>query len=144
MREYHMASATESLKQPRPTESAAAKASQGEREMLECGGLSLDAVLTRLGATEKGLSPAQVQERLERYGPNEVEKSHKQGFIGEIFQRCKNPLVIQLLVIAGVSLWMDDVRSAVVVGGMVVLSVMLGYVQEKRSSKAVERLLSMI
>jgi Mg2+-importing ATPase len=139
-----MSSATETAKQNRPGESAAAKASQGEREMLDCGALPPETVLTRLGATEKGLSPEQVQERLERYGPNEVEKSHKVGFIGEIFQRCKNPLVIQLLVIAGVSYWMDDVRSALVVGLMVVLSVMLGYIQEKRSNQAVEKLLSMI
>ena len=39
---------------------------------------------------------------------------------------------------------MGDLRSASVVGGMVVLSVMLGYIQEARSSRAIETLLSMI
>ncbi len=139
-----MASTKEAVKPTRPAETAAAKAGQGEREMLDCGGLALEALLSKLGATEKGLNASQVQERLERFGLNEVEKAKHLGFLGEIYQRSKNPLVIQLLVIAGVSLWMGDVRSAVVVGGMVVLSVMLGYIQEARSSNAVERLLSMI
>src|SRR5262249_47945623 len=47
-------------------------------------------------------------------------------------------------VIAAVSLWMGDVRAATVVALMVVLSVILGYVQERRSNRAVESLLAMI
>ncbi len=124
----------------RATESA----THGEREMLECGALTAEAVLTRLSATDKGLAPEQVEERQQRIGPNEVEHTRRLGFFGEIFQRSKNPLVIQLLVIAVVSLWMGDVRAAVVVGGMVVLSVGLQYVQERRSSSAVEKLLAMV
>ena len=62
----------------------------------------------------------------------------------ELLQRCRNPLVIQLLVICGVSLLMGDVRAATVVGAMVVLSVVLAYVQEHRSSKAVEKLNAMV
>src|ERR1700690_3440143 len=129
-----MASTKEAVKPTRPAETAAAKAGQGEREMLDCGGLAQEALLAKLGVTDKGLNTSQVQERLERFGLNEVEKAKHLGFLGEIYQRSKNPLVIQLLVIAGVSLAMGDVRSAVVVGGMVVLSVMLGYIQEARSS----------
>jgi Mg2+-importing ATPase len=128
----------------RGSEPGPAAAAQGEREMLECAALPVEAVLARLGTTDKGLSPAQVEERLAQSGPNEVEHARKLGFVGEILERSKNPLVIQLFVIAAVSLWMGDVRAASVVGLMVVLSVMLGYVQERRSSRAVESLLSMI
>src|SRR5437016_12783695 len=112
--------------------------------MLECSALPVEAVLAKLGTTDKGLPPEQVEERHARFGPNEVEHARKLGFVGEIFERSKNPLVIQLFVIAAVSLWMGDVRAASVVGVMVVLSVLLGYVQERRSSRAVESLLSMI
>jgi Mg2+-importing ATPase len=62
----------------------------------------------------------------------------------ELLQRCRNPLVIQLLVICVVSLLMGDVRAATVVGAMVLLSVGLAYVQEHRSSKAVEKLNAMV
>jgi P-type Mg2+ transporter len=43
-----------------------------------------------------------------------------------------------------VSLLMGDVRAATVVGAMVLLSVVLAYVQEHRSSKAVEKLKAMV
>jgi Mg2+-importing ATPase len=39
---------------------------------------------------------------------------------------------------------MDDIRSTVVVGGMVFLSVILSYVQESRSSRAVEKLQKLV
>ena len=132
---------------PRRARTAAdgsARAAQGEREMLEVGALPPEAVFTRFGTSDKGLTPDQVEERLERVGPNEVEHARRLGFFGEIFQRSKNPLVIQLLVIAVVSLALGDVRAATVVGAMVILSVALGYVQERRSNNAVEKLLSMI
>jgi Mg2+-importing ATPase len=119
-------------------------AALGEQELLEISGLTPEAVLAKLGATDKGLSASSAEERRARCGPNLVESRRKTGFLGEIWDRTKNPLVIQLLVIAGVSLVMDDIPSAVVVGVMVVLSVILAYVQEARSNKAVEKLMAMV
>jgi len=137
-------SAAASNRRARPAEAASVAAAQGERELLECAALSAESVLARLGTSEKGLTPEQVEERLERFGHNEVEHARQLGFIGEIIDRSKNPLVIQLLVIAVVSLLMGDARASAVVGLMVVLSVLLGYAQERRSSRAVESLLAMI
>ena len=68
----------------------------------------------------------------------------KLGFIGEILQRCKNPLVIQLLVIAGVSYAMGDLRAAIVVGGMVVLERLAGLFPGNPLQQAVEKLLAMV
>jgi len=66
----------------------------------------------------------------------------------DILLRFKNPLVIQLMVIAIVSLATaqeaSDTASAVVVGAMVVLSVGLGFFQERKSGKAVEKLQEMV
>jgi Mg2+-importing ATPase len=119
-------------------------AALGEQELLDISGLAPEAVLAKLGATEKGLSLDASQERRARFGPNLVESRRKAGILGEIWERAKNPLVIQLLVIAGASLFMDDIPSAVVVSLMVVLSVILAYVQEARSNKAVEKLMAMV
>jgi Mg2+-importing ATPase len=116
----------------------------GEKELLELCSVSADTALSRLGVTDKGLSDEQVLEARAKYGLNEIAKRKKLGFIGEILQRCKNPLVIQLLVIALVSYAMGDLRAAIVVGVMIVLSVFLGYFQETRSSKAVDKLRDMV
>ncbi len=116
----------------------------GERELLDVCSLPVDAALTRLVVTDKGLDLAQIPERREKYGLNEISKRKQLGFIGEIFQRCKNPLVVQLFVISLVSYAMGDLRAAIVVGVMILLSVFLGYFQETRSSQAVEKLRAMV
>ncbi len=121
-----------------------AKAAEGERLLLEIGLLAPDAVLSRLNGTDHGLTTLEAGARRLRYGPNEITKRKKLSVVAEILDRCKNPLVIQLLVIAGVSYAMGDWRAAVVVGVMIILSVFLGYFQETRSSKAVEKLRAMV
>ena len=100
--------------------------------------------LQRLGVTENGLSNEQVEIAREEYGSNILSHRKEAGIVMELLQRCRNPLVIQLLVICVVSLLMGDLRAATVVGAMVLLSVVLAYVQEHRSSKAVEKLNAMV
>src|SRR5712691_4034072 len=118
--------------------------SANERELIDLCSLPAEATLSKLQVGEKGLDPGQVEERQGRYGLNEVAHQKKLGFLGEIFQRCKNPLVIQLLIIAGISYAMGDIRSTIVVAAMAVLSVALGYFQESRASRAVEKLQAMV
>lgn len=63
----------------------------------------------------------------------------------DLLHRCKNPLVVQLLVMAALFYWAaDDPQSATIVGMMVFLSVFLSYFQETRSSLAVEKLQKMV
>ena len=106
--------------------------------------LPAEEALQRLGVTENGLSDEQVETAREEYGSNILSHRKEAGIVMELLQRCRNPLVIQLLVICVVSLLMGDVRAATVVGAMVLLSVVLAYVQEHRSSKAVEKLNAMV
>ena len=62
----------------------------------------------------------------------------------DLLHRCRNPLVIQLLIIAGVCYITNDLPSTIIVGGMVFLSVFLSYFQEARSSRAVEKLQKLV
>lgn len=123
---------------------AAAAISEHEQKLMELCTLPAPEALQRLGVTEKGLSDEQVETAREEYGGNILSHRKEPGIVTELLQRCRNPLVIQLLVICGVSLLMGDVRAATVVGAMVLLSVVLAYVQEHRSSKAVEKLNAMV
>jgi Mg2+-importing ATPase len=120
------------------------RSTESERALLEIASQTPEAVLAKLSSCEGGLDSAKVEEVRARVGPNEAVRERRLGFLGEIFERFKNPLVLQLLVIAVVSYLMDDVRAATVVGAMIVLSVFLSYIQEMRSSKAAEKLRAMI
>ena len=123
---------------------ASSTVSEDERRLVElCAGTPEEALRT-LGVTEQGLSEEAVERAREEFGPNLLSHRRDKGVIAEILDRCRNPLVIQLLIICAVSLAMADVRSATVVGAMVFLSVILAYVQEHRSSKAVEQLQAMV
>jgi P-type Mg2+ transporter len=123
---------------------ASAAISEHERKLIELCSLPAEEALQRLGVTERGLSDEQVETARKEYGSNILSHRKEAGLVMELLQRCRNPLVIQLLVICVVSLLMGDVRAATVVGAMVLLSVVLAYVQEHRSSKAVEKLTAMV
>ncbi len=98
----------------------------------------------QLGTSSTGHSAESAEQALRSAGPNTVTSGGRHSFIRDLLERCRNPLVIQLLVIAAVSYLMDDIRSTIVVGGMVFLSVVLSYVQETRSSRAVEKLQKLV
>ncbi len=105
--------------------------------------LPTDQALERLRSRAQGLEAAEAESRLAELGPNEIGRE-KHGFLKELLDRFKNPLALQLMVIAVGSFAMGDLRAASVVAVMLVLSVVLGWVQEAQSGKAVEKLLAMV
>ena len=127
--------------QPEPK---SANGNSFEQHLLQLCGLSLEATLASLSAREQGLTGEEVEQRSAEYGPNIIFTKRKIGWPGEIWERVKNPLVIQLLVICLISLFMGDLRSVAVVGGMILLSVGLAYFQEKRSDLAAEKLQNLV
>jgi Mg2+-importing ATPase len=101
-------------------------------------------LLAKLGTAAGGLASEQAASRLKDVGPNAVAAGGRQSILADLLHRCRNPLVIQLLIIAIVCYLTGDPVSAGVVGGMVFLSVFLSYFQESRSSRAVEKLQKMV
>jgi Mg2+-importing ATPase len=122
----------------------AKKITANEQRLVDFCALSPEEAQSRLGTSVTGLTEEAVSTARAESGPNQLSTGEKHGFIKEILLRFKNPLVIQLLVIALVSFWTGDLPSALVVGLMVVLSVGLAYFQESRSGKEVEKLQEMV
>ena len=118
--------------------------SEHEQRLIDLCKPSPEDALQRIGVGETGLTDQEVTAARERHGRNDLGQKKQAGVLMELLQRCRNPLVIQLLVICVVSILMQDLRSATVVGGMILLSVVLAYVQEHRSGKAVEKLQAMV
>ncbi len=96
--------------------------------------------LTALETGFKGLSSEEVDKRLDEYGPNELSHTRRLSFWADILQRCKSPLVVQLLLIATISGVIGEIKSAIIVSAMVFLSVGLSYILDRRSSNTVEML----
>ena len=113
---------------------------ENENRMIRLCTCHVSETITALHTTARGLSSEDALRNLEKYGPNEMPRAKRLGFWGDIFRRCKSPLVVQLLVIAIISGVMGDIVSASIVGAMVILSVGLSYILDQRSNRAVEAL----
>jgi Mg2+-importing ATPase len=115
-----------------------------EKRLIEICAMPSEEALKRLSTSEQGLKTSQVELLQEEFGPNEISRERKIGFLSGILRRFANPLVVLLLIISAVSLGMGDLRSTLVVGGMILISVFLAYFQEMKSNRAVEELRALV
>jgi len=113
-------------------------------EVLRLSRAARDALFAELNTSADGLTQPEADARLQRVGPNEIAKSGHQSIGRELYLRVRNPLNALLLSLAVVSWLTGDVRAAIVIAVMVLLSVTLGFVQEHRSNRAAEALRAMV
>lgn len=114
--------------------------SEHENFLITVCKLTVNDALQKLHTFPSGLSTQEAEQRLHKYGHNELAHTKKIGFLADIFNRIKSPLVIQLLIIALVSGFIGEIKSTFIVSCMVLLSVGLSYVLDRRSNNAVEAL----
>ena len=96
--------------------------------------------LNTLKTTRQGLGAEEAERRLDEYGPNELSQFKRLGFWADMVHRFKSPLVLQLLIIALVSGVIGEIKSTAIVTAMIVLSVGLSYILDRRSSRTVDSL----
>lgn len=97
-------------------------------------------VLYELGSSEKGLSLAEANNRLRKYGSNVLAEKKKLGILLEILSHFKSPLIIILIVATMVAAYFGEVVDAIIIGIMVLLSVGLDFYLEHDAQKAAEKL----
>ncbi|MGA2402620.1 MAG: magnesium-translocating P-type ATPase [Syntrophobacteraceae bacterium] len=114
--------------------------SEHERRLIDLCTVPIREVLAALETNFRGLRSEEAEKRLDEYGPNELSHTRRLGFWADIFQRCKSPLVVQLLIIALISGAIGEVKSAIIVSAMVLLSVGLSYILDHRAINTVEML----
>ncbi|HXR11098.1 MAG TPA: magnesium-translocating P-type ATPase [Gaiellaceae bacterium] len=100
-------------------------------------------VLSRLGSSPAGLSSVEAGRRLAVYGPN-VLLSHGVSALSVLVRQLRSYLLLLLLAAAVVSAVVGDRTEAAIIGGIMLMSVGLSFLNEFRSEKAVEALHSQI
>ncbi|MBV8538099.1 MAG: magnesium-translocating P-type ATPase, partial [Alphaproteobacteria bacterium] len=103
-----------------------------------------EATLEKFRCTRNGLTEADAQERLERDGPNEVAREKPPAWYMQLLSTLRNPFTLILAGLAIVSYLTEDIRAVIVLGTMIVLSVVMRFAQEYRSTQAAERLKAMV
>lgn len=97
-------------------------------------------VLRELDSSEKGLDENQAQERLEKYGLNElVERGLRSPWV-VLAGQFTEIMVIVLLVAAAISFFIGETTDAIMILIIVVLNAILGFTQEYRAEKAMAAL----
>jgi Mg2+-importing ATPase len=106
--------------------------------------LSDDEVLQAMGTGSAGLAQAEAAARRVRFGPNRVGSERKLGPLLALLAQFIRPLPLLLLALAGIDLATGQPNTATVPATIVALSSRLGFVQQHRSDRAVQRLRALV
>jgi Ca2+-transporting ATPase len=106
--------------------------------------LASDEVFDKLDTSTDGLSISEAQERLKRYGRNEIAAEKKETKLKVFLRQFASVLIIILLIAAGVSFAIGEVIDAGTILLIVILNAVLGFTQEWKAEKAMEALKRML
>ena len=104
----------------------------------------MEYLLKKYESSENGLSKSEVKKRQNKYGLNKIAEKKPTPLIILFFTQFVDILIGLLLVAAVASYAIGDVIDACVIILAVLLNVIMGFIQEYRSQKAVESLKNLI
>lgn len=106
---------------------------------------SCEEVLKEQNSSEQGLSTGEAQQRLSRFGKNELEKGKKTSLLKRFLGELADPMIIILIVaaaISGISAFYEGESFAdvIIILAVVIINAVLGVVQESKAEAAIEAL----
>ncbi len=135
------------------TARATAQHEAAAKRLREASAKDAQALYGMLDSSENGISTDEAEERLEKFGLNQVEYDKAPAWYTQLLHAFVNPFIFILLSIAVISfiidVWMaargeEDYKTVLVVVLMVVISALLSFFQEYRSNRAAEQLKQMV
>jgi Mg2+-importing ATPase len=107
---------------------------------------SVDAsvLVNQLNTTPQGLTDADAEERLKRFGANLLKPRRRSSALSLFLAQFKSPLILILVFAAGLSSFLHDPTNALIILAIVFISGTLGFWQERGAAHAVEKLLTIV
>lgn len=113
--------------------------------MLKISQLEPDQAIQTLNSHKDGLSESEVREIRSRIGLNEVAHEKAMTWQTHLWLCFRNPFNILLSILAILSYVTDgDLQGTAIICAMVIISVAMRFIQERRSDKAAETLKAMV
>jgi Mg2+-importing ATPase len=103
-----------------------------------------EAALAELTTGPTGLTDLDAAARLTTYGPNVIAHEQPAAWYVLLLENLANPFVLVLVLLGFVSFITGDIPGTLTVGVMAVISVLMRFFQEFRSSKAAEALRALV
>ena len=100
-------------------------------------------VMLHMDSREDGLTTAQVKERLDEYGNNELVEGKKKSLLEVFLSQFCDLLVIILIIAAVISAISGNVESTIVIIAVLILNAILGTVQYSKAQKSLDSLKSL-
>ncbi|AWY40336.1 magnesium-translocating P-type ATPase [Pseudomonas putida] len=101
-------------------------------------------LLGKLGSHTDGLNEEEAAALREQFGLNEVEHEQPLPWWVHLWHCYKNPFNLLLTLLAVISWLTEDLKAAIVIFSMVVLSTLLRFWQESKSNQAADALKAMV
>ncbi len=101
-------------------------------------------VLAQFESSERGLNEEQAKNYLYQYGRNEIGKDTSKKRFQIFVSQFKNPLVVLLIVTSLISGFLDELINASIILTIIMVNAILGFYQEYKSEKALEKLRNLI
>lgn len=108
--------------------------------MAEYYQISPEETLAQVGSTPQGLSEAEAQTRLAKYGKNAIEIERNIDVVGMIIGQFTELLVLVLVAAGILSALVGDPIDTIAIFAIVILNGLLGFLQEFKAEKAIDAL----
>ncbi|SHG19228.1 cation-translocating P-type ATPase [Ornithinibacillus halophilus] len=105
--------------------------------------LSTEDTLKEVQSSEEGLSQSEVQSRIEKNGYNEIADKEKVPTWKLFLETFKDPMVIVLLIAAGVQLVLGEIVESIIIFLVLILNSVISVVQTKKAESSLDALRDM-
>ena len=106
--------------------------------------MTIQETLDSLGTSEKGLSKSESEKRLKKYGENTLKAEIKMPLWLVFLSQFKELLVIILIIGGLIAYIIGDYRDGTIIFIIVIVNAVIGFIQEYRAGKIVDKLKGLI
>lgn len=124
---------------------SSASSSPQEEKQFAWWSVSEQDILKKLQADpKKGLSEEEAKQRLKKFGENTLKVKKKSGVFKLLLSQFNTPFIYLLSFAATLSLILYEKIDALIIFGIIIVSGLLSFFQEKSALKAMEKLLAIV
>jgi magnesium-transporting ATPase (P-type) len=106
--------------------------------------LEINQIFAELETSEYGLTATEAKERLQKFGPNKLAEAEKINPLKILLHQFKSPLIYILLIAAVVTFFLQEYKDTGVIGAVLLLNAIIGFIQEYKAEKQVRALKKMV
>ena len=104
----------------------------------------IEEILKQYSTQKEGLSSAEANARLEKYGPNKLKEQKKNSPLKLFLSQFLDVLIFMLIIAAIASYMIGNHLDAIVILVVVIINSIIGFIQEYRAENAMEKLKSLV